>query len=234
MQYIATGRVHPERANVHFSRIEWTIPEQGRVVAQCDSSQITILLDLQNIDNAGLAYVTAEHFATLVISALGFSLGSGYSVEIIQITEKDGNPIVFGVRPALETQGQSLGFEPHDPVFNKAVTLANQDIFFRLALRDFLHAITDATDCATYCYRAIESLKASFVFKTGRDRWDDMHGALETDRTEIEDTIKKYADPIRHGNWANALPLDGLKMWGMLLLTRGILMKYINHELPPT
>ena len=76
-----------------------------------------------------------------------------------------------------------------------------RDVFFRLAVRDYLRAINVVGDCATYCYRAIEGINSAFVFKIGSDRWDDMHTALGTDRTAITSTIKDYADPIRHGNW---------------------------------
>jgi len=44
--------------------------------------------------------------------------------------------------------------------------------------------------------------------------------------------VKVYADPIRHGNWAEAKPTDGVTRWKMLLLTRNILTKYLDHELP--
>jgi len=36
MKYIATGRVHPERANISFGPIAWEIPGQGNVVASCE------------------------------------------------------------------------------------------------------------------------------------------------------------------------------------------------------
>ena len=232
MRYIATGRVHPERADIHFNEIEWTIPDQGRVVAQCDSSQVTVLLELTSIDGWATALFAAEHFASMVVWALGFSLGSGYSVELIQVTEEDGTPHVFGVRPKGESPDQTLGFEPNAKVFNCAFTLSNRDIFFRLALRDYLRGITDALDCASYCYRAIESIKSAFVFKTGKDRWDDMHSALGTDQSEIVSTVKNYADPVRHGNWVKAKFTNDLTRWKMLLLTRNILMKYLDHELP--
>jgi hypothetical protein len=207
MRYVVTGRVHPERADISFSQIEWQVSDQGRVVAQCDSSQITVMLELSSIDGWATAYVAAEHFAAMVIGALGFSLGSGYSVELIQVTEEDGTPHVFGVRPTGISPEENLGFSPHNPVFNRAFHLANQSVFFRLALRDFSRAINDQTDCATYCYRAIESIKSAFVSKTGHDRWDEMHAELGTDRATIEATIKNYADPVRHGNWVNARPL---------------------------
>lgn len=234
MRYIATGRVHPERADIRFGPIEWQIPDQGRVIAQCDSSQITVLLELTSIDGWSSAYIAAEHFAIIVIGALGFSLGSGYSVELIQVIEENGTPHVFGVRPTGDTPDQTLGFNPHGPVFNRAFQLANQNVFFRLALRDFLRGITDTTDCATYCYRAIESIKSAFVSKTGNDCWDEMHVALGTDRGTIDATVKNFADPVRHGNWVNAPQTDGVIRWKMLLLTRNILLKYLDHELPAT
>lgn len=205
----------------------------GRAVAQCDSSQITVVLENPSVDGWVSGFIMAEQLAHIVVGALGFSLGSGYSVELIQITEEDGTPHVFGVRPTDAT-GESLGFNPHSPILNRAFGLACRDIFFRLALRDFLRAITDTADCATYCYRALESIKSSFVSKTGVDHWDDMHAALGSDRGSITRTIKDYADPIRHGNWVDAKPTDSVTRWSMLQLTRNILVKYLDHEAPVT
>ncbi len=232
MRYIVTGRVHPERADIRFGPITWQMLDQGRVIVQCDSSQITVLLELESIDGWVTAYIAAEHFTVIVIGALGFSLGSGYSVELIQVTEEDGTPHVFGVRPTGDAPDQTLGFVPHSHIFNRAFQLANQNVFFRLALRDFLRGINDTTDCATYCYRAIESIKSAFVSKTGNDRWDEMHAALGTDRATIDATVKNFADPVRHGNWVNAPSTDGKIRWQMLLLTRNLLLKYLDHELP--
>jgi len=232
MRYVVTGRVHPERADIHFPTVKWQIPDVGKAVAYCDSSQITIYLDLPSIDECVSAYVTGEHFAMIVVGALGFSLGSGYSVELIQVTEENGVPHVFGVRPSSPTAEQTLGFDAGSLIFSRAFQLSNENVFFRLALRDYLRAITDSIDCATYCFRAIEGIKSAFVFKTGENRWDDMHLALGTDRATIDSTVKNFADPIRHGNWVNAKPTDGDGRWRMLLLTRDILLKYLDHALP--
>lgn len=234
MRYVATGRVHPERADIRFSTIEWQIPDDGRVVAHCDSSQITICLELASIDGWITAYIAAEHFAMIIIGSLGFSLGSGYSVELIQVTEENGTPHVFGVRPTGDTPDQTLGFDPNAPIFNRAFQLSNQNIFFRLALRDFLRGITDHADCAMYCFRAIESIKSAFISTTGKDSWEDMHAALGTDRVKIASMVKDFADPIRHGNWVNAKPTDAQTRWNMLLFTRNILLRYLDHELPAT
>jgi hypothetical protein len=188
-------------------------------------------VDLPSVDGFVTAYLTAEHHAQIVVAALGFSLGSGYSVELVQITEEDGTPRVFGVRPSQGIGGgETLGFNPHLSTFNLALDLARRDIFFRFALRDYTNAIAEATDCATYCYRAIESLKAAFNLRTGIDGWQVMHDALGTDRATIEATVKIYADPVRHGNWVAARPTNSQNRWEMLLLTRNILTAYLERQ----
>ncbi len=230
MKYVATGRIHPERADISFGPIVWRISEQERVKASCASSQVTILLELATIDGYITAHLAAEQFAHIVVGALGFSLGSGYSVELIQITEEDGTPHVFGVRPTCPTQGETPGFSPHNDVFNQAFTLANRDVFFRMALRDYLRAINNPVDCGAYCYRSIEAIKSSFSARSRDNGWAAMHASLGTDRSTIESTVKAFADPVRHGNWVGAKPSNTLQRWNMLKLTRDILFKYLEHE----
>lgn len=228
MRYIVTGRVHPERADISFGRVEMRTETGGVAVATCDASQITVVVDLPELDGWIAAQIAADDFANIVVGALGFSLGSGYWAELIQVTEEDGTPHVFGVRPTGEKPSETLAVVPHIESFNRALRLCGRDIFFRLALRDYLRAVTDPADCASYCYRAIESVKSAFVFKTGLDRWDDMHAALSTDRAEITNTVKAYADAVRHGNWINAKPTNGSERWKILTLTRSILVKYLD------
>jgi len=233
MRYVVTGRVQPERAEIYFGRVEMGIGEKGKAIVSCDASQITVVLDLPNIDGWISAMVTAEDVASIVVGSLGFSLGSGYSLELIQVTEEDGTPHVFGVRPGNpERDGETLAFPTQIEIFNLALRLAGRDIFFRLAIRDYLQAINDVSDCASYCYRAVESIKSSFVMKTGLDRWDEMHAALGTTREAITSNIKQYADPVRHGNWVNAKPTDNFIRWRMLGMTRDILRKYLEIEQP--
>lgn len=227
MRYLATGRILPERAYVSFSSVNWQFGERGRVSAYADAGQLSVLLDVAEIDGWSSARIFAEHMAHIAVAALGFALGSGYGVEIIQVFEEDCTPHVFGVRH------EELRFETSDSVFNRAIRLASDDLFFRLALRDYVRGINDATDCAAYCYRAIEAVQASFAFRTGKnDGWAEMHRALGTDRESIERTVKPYADPIRHGNWASAKPTDGRTRTAILLLTREVLKKYLEHERP--
>jgi hypothetical protein len=199
-------------------------------------------LDLTDLDGWKTAFIAAEEYAQIVVSSLGFSLGLGYSVEIIQVTEEsveiiqvteeDGTPHVFGVQPLGYQADQTLSFNPYLEVFNSSLLLASKNLFFRLAIRDYLRAITDTTDCAHYCYRAIEGIKAAFAFETGNDAWAPMHAALGTDQSSIEQKIKTYADPLRHGNWAEAKPTDSSVRWKMLSLTKDILSRYLDYAKP--
>jgi hypothetical protein len=229
MKYIVTGRVHPERANVSFSTHSMDLDGGGIVSTSCDSSQVTVVIDIPTIDGWISAHIAAEDFANIAVGALGFALGSGYSVEMIQVTEADGTPHVFGVRPTGDTPELTLGFNPHTEIFNRALRISGQDLFFRLAVRDYLRAIRDPNDCAFYCYRTIEALKSSFALKTGSDGCQEMHKALLTSRADIDATITNFAAPVRHGNWAAAPATTGCQRWAMLVLTRHILEKYLSY-----
>jgi len=232
MKYIVTGRVHPERADISFGRVEMKTSTGGTAVVSSDASQVTVVVDIPQLDGWIAAQIAAEDFANIVVGALGFSLGSGYWAELIQVTEEDGTPHVFGVRPTGEVPSETLAVLPQPENFNRALRLCGRDVFFRLAVRDYLRAVTDPSDCASYCYRAIESIKSAFVLKTGIDRWDEMHAALKTNRDEITSTVKFFADAVRHGNWINAKPTNGLERWKMLKLTRDILVKYLEQNEP--
>lgn len=234
MKYFVTGRVHPERANVSFARVELRLQGGGTAVTYCDSSQITVALDVQQIDGWISANIVASDVANILVGSLGFALGSGYSVEIVQVSEEDGTPHVFGVRPTGDTPDQTLAVEPSNVAFQRALHLSGKDIFFRLAVQDYLRAITDVTDCAMYCYRSIEAIKSAFVLSTGNDRWDEMHAALGTDRTAITATVKVFADPVRHGNWLGAKPTNAVERWQMLSLTRDVLVRYLDYAEPAT
>ena len=227
MRYLATGRVLPERAYVSFGPVHWGYGENGRVTAFSDSGQLSVSLDVPELDGYNSAYLAAEHFGHIAVSALGFSLGSGYSVEIVQVFEEDATPHVFGVRH------EELLYNPHLEIFNRSIRLGSEDIFFRLALRDYVRAINDSTDCAAYCYRAIEAIQSSFALRENKgDGWAEMHAALGTDRDTIEREVKTYADPVRHGNWVAAKPTTGAMRTAMLRVARDVLRKYLDHARP--
>jgi hypothetical protein len=174
------------------------------------------------------AYIVAEHLASMVTNALGFYLGTGYSVELIQIFEDDGTPHVVGARP-FGPKGETLGFPDNQQLFDRVLKLSAVDVFLRFAVADYVRAITDTGDCATYCYRSIESIKSACAFKANVDSWQPMHDALGTDRELIDRTVKHFADPVRHGNWAELPTTTGAQRYAMLELTRDILLSYMDR-----
>jgi hypothetical protein len=226
MRYYATGRVLPERASVGFSRIQFAI-DSGTVAIACDASQIAVTLDsLSSVDGWITARVQAELYARVIVSNLGFHKGCGYSVEIVQVTEENGVAHVFGVGVV------GLAFAEGSRAFHRAFELSNRDLYFRLAVQDYVRALTEISDCATYCYRAIESIRSSFGPGDGSKPWADMHAALGTSRGLIDAVIKDFATPIRHGDWTEERPTNSQQRYDMLALTRTILSKYLDLRQP--
>lgn len=225
MQYIAYGRVHPERAAVFFSEVKLEFSGQGHLRVKCDAGQLTAIFDWVGNDVDG-AKLTIEHFAQMIASALGFSLNCGYSVELISVHQvgSESGPFTFGVKAPNEAPDNQA------VVFNHAVDFAVKNVYFRLALRDYMRAITDQHDCAFYCFRTIEAISKSFSSKQGVNGWDEMHSALGTCKEDIILKIKNYADPVRHGNWLEAPGLNNAQRKDMLGYTQSILMKFLKHS----
>jgi hypothetical protein len=224
MRVVATGRVHPERADVRFTPVTWLREGGDRITVCCDASQIAVVADFQARIDYVTALITVKQVVDAVVSALALALGTGYWVELIQLLEEDGSAHVFGVRPG------NLSFEPSDPVFHAAAELSKKDIFFRFALRDYAAAMRETLDCAFFCYRAIEAIEGSFAAATGQDGWSIMHATLGTTRDRIEQVVKVFADPVRHGNWFSLRPTTSGQRNEMLQVTREVLARYLDHK----
>jgi hypothetical protein len=216
MRFLITGRVHPERADVSFERQEWRSDIAGSFAVSCEASQVIVVADLPPECDHLDAFVRAEQVAQGIVSALGFALGTGYSVELVNVVSETGATRTFGVLPG------DLHFEPWLAVFLRASDVAKRDVFLRNALWDYCRAISHSLDCAHYCYRAIEAIKSAF----GGD-WDQMHVTLGTTRTAIDATIKDYADALRHGNWSNVKPTLPGQRNAMFQVTRDVLTRYL-------
>lgn len=233
MKYLCTGRVMPERVGVSFSQLQMNVDAGGIALLSCEASQLAVyLMDLPDVDGYITAAIRAREISDLVIGALGFSLACGYTVEITQVIEEDATAHVFGVGLGLDLNGNSMAFDPHDEVFINAAQLSGKDIFFRLAVKDYLRAIIEHNDCASYCYRAIEGIKSAFTPTADKSGWQLMHDSLGTNRKDIEDVVKSFADATRHGNWGKVKPTNGVQRMAMLSLTREILKRYLELKIP--
>lgn len=217
--YIITGKVHPERASVSFEEVHLS-DSKGlwKIRIKCDASQITSVLDWDKDDPEG-ARATVEQFAQMVASSLGFSLNCGYAVEIVTVHQvgEFNNGYVFGVSAPLEKESN------HIASFNDSLHFSVQNVFYRLALRDFMRAITDQMDCGFYCYRAIESVSKHFACEK-KEGWVEMNKALGTTKEDITAKVKVFADPVRHGNWAEAKPLSTNQRREILEYTKDVLL----------
>eukprot|EP01093_Parvamoeba_rugata_P005000 TRINITY_DN1706_c0_g5_i2.p1 TRINITY_DN1706_c0_g5~~TRINITY_DN1706_c0_g5_i2.p1 ORF type:complete len:209 (+),score=12.92 TRINITY_DN1706_c0_g5_i2:104-730(+) len=195
-----------------------------KLLMKCDSSQITGLFEWDG-DDVDSVKGTVEHFAMLIVSSLAFSLKYGYSVEIISVHGVGDNfsSQVYGVGSGLPRE------ENHTDVFNRSLRLAAKNMYFRLALRDFVRAISDVSDCAFYCYRVLEAISKHYSDVTGRG-WDAMHKELGTSKEQISSTVKKFADPIRHGSWLEVPQINNEERREILSFTNEVLLKFLNKH----
>lgn len=233
MRYIATGRLHPERAGIGFSPIEWQIPGQGAVVIHCEASQVTIIMNLDSIDGWATAFQQAKHFGSLVVSALGFAVGEACRLELIQVSEESGFPHVFGAAPVGRPQNGTLAVETPDAIFNRMTQQANQDHEFRVALRDYLRAIDDAVDCPYYCRRVVETVLTACGVRALPEGSSAMQ-ALGLDPKHLETTITRFATPMREGGVTELRGTDIPTRWAMLTLARDTLIRYLDLVSPAT
>lgn len=228
MKFIATGRVHPERADVHFKEVKWELGE-SKISVSCVSSQLFAVIDDPRVSDYLSAHGTAEHVAQIFLSSLGFLLGCGYKAEITQVIDADQNSIVVGVQEELVRF--DVGGETFGTMFLEVLQLARNDLFLRFAIQDYTNAITDNLGCAMLCYRSIESLAKSISGGgTSNTDWAPMHKALGTNKDMIENTITTFAKPIRHGNWSELTPMTSEQRVNVLQLTRSIISHYIDFS----
>ena len=219
----------PERTAVSLSTVTFEYDEGSIGTIYCDASQISILLNSPILSTHLDAKMHANLICGMFVSAFGFSLGRGYSIEITQVTDENGVAAVFGVAPPNKRVNENLEFDTNEDIFHRSLKLSSENIFFRFAMRDYTRAILDEIDCAYYCYRAIESIKTSFETENTLDGWEVMHQKLGTSAEEIITKIKHYADPTRHGNWVKVRDTNVEIRWDILAYTKELLHKYLVY-----
>lgn len=225
MKFIATGRVHPERAEVNISQF-FESNEVASIRMYVGASQIVIHIDDPRIECVRSAHTISEHYAQAMVSSLGLANGCGYTAEITQILDYEFGVQVIGVGE------EELASEEHDMVFNNALRLTFRDPFFRFALLDYTSAITDKLGCANSCFRVFESLaKAIDGSKRDKYNWEQFHLALGTDKATIDRLVKNFADPVRHGNWVELADMTWDNRAEMLVFTKDVLIRYIAYAL---
>jgi len=222
MKFFISGKVLPERAAVQFSEIAMDMKQHGYLKITCDAGQLNAIFDTP-IKDVVRAKLTVEHNAQMIVSALGFSLNCGYSVEIINVfsSDEEDQGIVFGVKADTKNE-----FE-QPKIFKDSLLFSGENVYFRMALRDYMRAITDHMDCAFYCYRALEAITKSYSTGQGSQGWLDLHKDLGTNREDVDNKITNFASPVRHGRWAEAKSTTSAQRMEMLSYTQSILLKIL-------
>jgi hypothetical protein len=147
MKYYISGRVLPERTDVHIDQFIRDIPLMGTLNFRCDASQIGMIFEKERDEST--AVIIAKDYADTVISALGFTLGFGFSTEITQVLSESCSINVYGVLiPELRHENNPQNFRNY-------VIGVFGDIYLRYAIRDYLRTFREVMDCPFLCYKAI-------------------------------------------------------------------------------
>ena len=216
IQYTFFGKVHPERCNVSVSGMEFQVifpevePEvEGIIRHSISFSQVTAtFVSDKPVENPCTLKNIVEDAIRAVLDVLGYTLGCGYDLEIIQMIDSLGSPpVVFGVGiPAINESASRAGIE-----FANIISLFSdaRGQYLQRCLADLREAIRVPKDTGFFCFRGIESLRQFFLgegrAKDDKASWELLRTELSVDRQDIE-LIQQFADPLRHGagGWISA------------------------------
>ena len=228
--YLLTGLVHPERADVNVSSTRIELRDTGDVINfSVYKSRIAFTVEtgvLLNEDGMNSLRLFAEDQVRTVVDSLGFLIGCGYDIEIIQCLEpKSQGHLIFGVEEKYLSELNYI--DRVNP--EELVQLMNSEfgVYLRRCLNDLRLAIRVPQDSPFYCYRAIECLTHHFLNNGASNKneaWQQFRDQLTISKEKIM-YIKGAADPIRHGNPLEAQTADRREV---MTSTWGIIMSFIE------
>jgi len=215
--YIFSGRVVPERALLDTSEFSFKplastdVPE-GELFIQIIRSQVSARFVCKgSVTNIFTLRNVVEDATRTILDAVGYHRGYGYDLEIVQMVRPDSSENqVFGIDvPVVAKACEDAGIAFQHIM----VALGVPDgAYLRHALSDLREAIKSPKDTGFFCYRAVESLKNCVAARNGvsPDKpagWETFRAAYSIEKDELLG-IKAFADPVRHGNVAQAALLS--------------------------
>ncbi|HCG8574447.1 TPA: hypothetical protein NJ542_003011 [Vibrio parahaemolyticus] len=228
--YMLTGVVHPERADVNVTSTRIELGDSGDVINfSIYKSRIAFTVEtstLLNESGMNSLRLFAEEQVRTVVDSLGFLVGCGYDIEIIQCIEpQHQGHLIFGVE---EKYLSELNYsELIEPIELVEILNSKFGAYLRRCLNDLRLAIRTPKDSAFYCYRAIECLIHYFLNNgtpNKSEAWQMFRENIGVSKEQIM-YIKKAADPIRHGNPLEVQTADRQKV---MMDTWAITMKFIT------
>lgn len=201
-----TGTIRPERAVLSIGKIahEIQLASGNKCVVMFDAynNQLTAVVECDYKEDIYTLRNVVKSTVELVTDIIGFIRGYAYDVEVVKVVSEDLSlSHVFGIDiPALAERNK--GVEPEAVNHVYPLCMDTEGMYLKRALSDLAMAMRHADDTAFYCFRAIESLKQFFAYRTGRatdkEQWTAMAAALGDYKDAIE-PIRTRAFPARHG-----------------------------------
>jgi len=234
--YAFFGRIHPERAAV---RMEDAVRLQHRGLYDEIDMELFIhgshvLVDVdapEEVDNLATLRNAVQSSVSSVTDPLAFILGQHVDVEVFACITPSGYKRVFGVKHDYISDKIDQEKEIRNwfsKIMNAYQTGASP--FIQRCFTDFRLAMNHPEDTGFYCYRAVESLRQFFKDGSNSDddeSWEELRGAISFDRDTIEEDIKAYADPRRHGE---PFSITGEERQLVLETTWEIIREFIEYS----
>ncbi|WP_353634728.1 hypothetical protein ABSL23_03540 [Halobacterium sp. NMX12-1] len=205
-RYVFTGRVIPERSNVHIQSLE-AHSEYGKLDISIASSQIQAVLDSEDgIENIHTARNSVKSAVHEILDIFSFTHGYSYSIEITSVTYPNNRHRVFGVDVGI-LQNQLEDDERSEMFQTVLQVIPTEDgRYLKRCLKNLRLSTNNPVDTGLHCYRAIEAIRKYFhsEFDIPDDEghrseaWKTLRDELDVSRSNIEE-VKEYADEPRHG-----------------------------------
>lgn len=143
-----------------------------------------------------------ESFVRMLIDGHGYLECRGYDLEIISVVEPEGQHAVFGVEVEALKSSRAAESPVNMTELWKLLISGPESAHLQRALGDLREAIRTPHDTGFFCYRAVESMRQSFVEpKDGgktKPSWERMSSALRIDQSYIM-LLERFGKPQRHG-----------------------------------
>jgi len=232
-----SGGVHPLPGGWHLEEpVEITFPD-GRWQISLQGSQFHVLLDSPPIQDLATFLNEVLSVVQGVLDALGFHLAVALRAEASSFVTQ-GNTLVLR-RPTWEDLRQAPNSPPYvdDSTLSPFVHASASNSFARLALADLRAALEYPDDTAFYSYRAIETVRQSFLSGSTdteterRKSWQTMRETLSLDRHSL-DQVRDLAMPRRHGGAERPGPSEAQRLQ-VLRVARHVVSRFVSHLSTP-
>jgi hypothetical protein len=206
-EFVAVGRVNPERAKFGNRYEKEMILDGIEVSLLIHSSQILIQADAPRDINPWTLRNVLRRGVNSQLDLYGFVEGRAFDAEITVMIDPSGDEWVFEREiPVLFNKFDS---DEASDYINKMQALfeAGEAKYLHLSLRDFRLAITEPNETGFACYRAVESIRKHMHEihdipdddNHRTDGWDKMHEELGTNQEEMIEMQQEFANERRHG-----------------------------------